>query len=224
MKWLNGETDALTYLALIYMCGNVPYQSFSTFLPIVVRELGYSALTTQLLVVPVYASAAVSTVIVGYLSDKYQRRSIPMMCAFGVSAIGYILQLVLTGNGARYGAQYLIAIGAYPVIIICNGWATTSILGYTKRALVQALVVVAGQCISIMATREYDDPPRFIKGHSIALSFALLGVVATGAMWGYLRKCNLVKRREQGSEKASLNRTKSFDEICDDHPDFFYVT
>lgn len=211
-------------LAVIYMCANVPFASFSTFLPIIIRELKFSALETQLLVVPVFACAAVSTIVVGILSDKYQQRSIPMVICFLVSSIGYILQLTLTSTGGRYGAQYLIAIGAYPPVVICNAWTATSILGYTKRALTTALVVVCGQCINIMATHEYDDPPRFTKGHSIALSFALLGSLVTVVMRVYLHRCNITKKKNQDTEKARLDRSKSYDEICDDHPDFFYVT
>lgn len=211
-------------LALIYMCANVPFASFSTFLPIIVRGLGFNPLSTQLLVVPVFACAAVSTIVVGILSDKYQQRSLPIIICFSLCTIGYILQLVLSGTRARYAAQYLIAIGAYPPIVICNAWTATSLLGYTKRALTTAFVVVAGQCMSILATHEYDDPPRFIKGHSVALSFSVLGIIATMIMFLYFRHCNSVKRQNQSSEKAASDRLKPYDEICDDHPDFFYVT
>jgi hypothetical protein len=52
-----------------------PLYGISLFLPTIIRGLGYTSSTAQLLTVPIYITASVLAVAVAYMSDKYGKRS-----------------------------------------------------------------------------------------------------------------------------------------------------
>lgn len=60
-----------------------PLYSFSMFLPTLVRDLGYTNNTAQLMTVPPYAVACVFCVGCGFVADRFKQR--------GVFQIGFIL-------------------------------------------------------------------------------------------------------------------------------------
>ena len=51
-----------------------PLYSISLFLPTIINQLGYTATTAQLLTIPIYITAAILAVVVGYMSDKATKR------------------------------------------------------------------------------------------------------------------------------------------------------
>lgn len=70
-------------------------------------------MNAQLLTVPVYFVAAVSYIILGYLSDKYKNRSTFLLIALSSCLIGYIILIASPSTGVRYFGVFMVAIGLY---------------------------------------------------------------------------------------------------------------
>lgn len=90
------------------------------------------------------------------------------------------------------------------------------------RAASLAAINMVGQSFSIAGSMVFDSPPTYRKGKIFALSFALLGVVVGALLMGYLRMENHKKRQNQHTPEAADRRRMDLEEICEDHPDFFY--
>jgi len=75
------------FLVAAYSGTIVASSSLTNFLPSITQGLAYSSVNTQLMTGPVYAVAFVSTIVFGYLSDRYQVRG-PL--AISLSAIAMV--------------------------------------------------------------------------------------------------------------------------------------
>lgn len=91
---------------------------FGTFLPIIIREgFRYSLVQAQYLVIPVNLWGAVVYAVGAVLSDKYNKRFLPLIiCApFGIA--GYAILLCKVSPAVQYFATYLIATACF----LCTG-------------------------------------------------------------------------------------------------------
>lgn len=85
-------TDWQIYVALFMYWGIVcPLYGISLFLPTIIRDMGFTASTAQLLTVPIYITAAVLAVAVAWTSDKVGKRSPFVFGCMVVMAIGFIM-------------------------------------------------------------------------------------------------------------------------------------
>lgn len=62
-------------------------------MPFILSQFGYSASSSQLHTIPVWAVSGVVTVGVGWLSDRSRRRAIYVFVGCAVTAVGYIILL-----------------------------------------------------------------------------------------------------------------------------------
>jgi sugar phosphate permease len=76
--------------------------AFSLFLPSIIKELGFSSVKAQLLSVPPYAAAAISTILVGWAADKTNQRGIWNILCGVIGSIGFIMLLVAESPGLSY--------------------------------------------------------------------------------------------------------------------------
>ncbi|KZT39648.1 MFS general substrate transporter [Sistotremastrum suecicum HHB10207 ss-3] len=155
----------------------VSLYSFSLFLPTIVSGLGFSGERAQLHTVPPYVPATVLTIVVAFLTIA-----------------GYILIIVAKTNTARYVATFLIAAGVYPRA------------GHYKKATTTALQLALANTGGFIATFAYtaDQAPRYIKGHSIALSFVTLAWILTACNVIYCKWEN--KARSEGRRQGNIDK------------------
>jgi MFS family permease len=160
--------------------------AIALFTPTIVHDLGYSANNAQLLSIPPFFLAGVSTYIASMWSDRLNLRG-PFIAAGSLfSMIGYIIAYTTNSPGAGYAAAIIAACGSFPCIAISVAWAGGNAGGNMKRGIVLALVVGLGSvggCVFLLGCREaweliarmthcsvcssfiYYQPPRFYKGH-----------------------------------------------------------
>jgi MFS family permease len=88
--------DWKTYTGMLIYMGCVgPLYAFSLFVPTIIKGLGYTSTTAQLLSVPPYAVAAVLTIAVGVIADRTRQRG---LCNIVVSLLGVIGFAMLLGK------------------------------------------------------------------------------------------------------------------------------
>ena len=76
------------------------------FLPTIVKELGYSGQSANLLTIPVYVVASINVVVMCFLSDRKKNRSTFILCLMTVEAMGFVMAVVGSIEGGVPGVVY----------------------------------------------------------------------------------------------------------------------
>lgn len=178
---------------------SLPLYTLSLFLPTIIKALGYSSASAQLLTIPPYALATMLTVLTAWVSELHGRRAPYLFPAALVASIGYCILLSNTdplNNPARsYVGMFFAAAGIYPATGLVLSWPAVNVGGQTKRAVANALQISIGNCGAVIGTQLYrtEDAPRFIVGHSVALAYTIMSAVTTLVTWWYLSRENKKK-------------------------------
>ena len=118
---------------VLYCCVNASLASFGTFLPIILKTLHFSTLNTQLMTIPIYTCAAISTITLGIISDRLKTRGIFLAIAFSIAGVGWLILLVSKSHNLSFAGTFLIGIGTYPCVILIQSWMNSNFVGFTKR-------------------------------------------------------------------------------------------
>lgn len=102
------------YCCINFASGSLLY-ALSTWAPTIIDELGnWSASQAHLLTAPVYVFGIIIAIFTALLSDRYCRRSEPVVIGFIMSSIGFIIIIAIPPNvavGARYFSLFLMVGG-----------------------------------------------------------------------------------------------------------------
>jgi hypothetical protein len=210
---------SLTYVGILW-----GVSSFGNFLPSIVNGLGFDAVTSQLLTVPIWFLCFLSTILWSWVSDRYQLRGpiVSGLALFGV--IGYIILVAVpTGFGARITGLCFIAIAEYPMVPLVLSWSAAVQVGYTERAVTFAFLNICGQLASLGSTYVYIDPPRYLKGNISVICLGTYVACVAFAYDIYLYKANQRKKRDSTSEDATTKRVQPIEVVGNGHPDFYYM-
>ncbi|KAJ5989192.1 Major facilitator superfamily domain general substrate transporter [Penicillium waksmanii] len=186
MKYvLDAFKDWQIYLGLFMYWGiTCPLYGISLFLPSIIKDLGYTSSTAQLLTVPIYITAAVVAVLAAWFSDRRKQRSPFILFFMAMIAIGFIICLASSGRsvpGVVYFGVFVAVIGIYPAFPGNVTWISVNLAGDYKRAAGMAIYIGLGNLAGAMASNFYraQDAPQYILGHSLELAFVVVGMVAT---------------------------------------------
>ena len=137
-------TDWKTYLFMIIYggCAGSLY-AYSLFLPTIIKELGivHTATSANLLSVPSYIAAVLSTIAVGWYADRTKRRG---LCNVGMSLLAIVGVAMILGSkraGVQYAGTFLAALGIYPTIPNTITWVSNNTEGVFKRGIVLGIVI-----------------------------------------------------------------------------------
>ncbi|KUJ14691.1 MFS general substrate transporter [Mollisia scopiformis] len=191
----------------------------TTFMPKIIAGLGFTTtVNAQLLTVPVYFVAAVSYLILGYLSDKYKNRSTFLLIALSSCLIGYIILIASPSTGVRYFGVFMVAIGLYATTSLNIVWAATNHAGYFKRAFATGTVQLVGNSAgaAIGFIFKTQSAPRYFEGLYFALGVTIMSITLTSIMSILLRRENRKKLRLIAEGAADQP------ELGDRNPHFLY--
>lgn len=174
-----------------------------------------------------YALAAITLPTTAIIADKLDQRAIPILiCLFG-TLIGFVILLASTNTVVLVVGCCFVSCGSYPALVIASSWQMSTHAGFSKRATAWAMSQVFIQTYSIIATQIYTTPPRFFKGHGVLLGLNFVGVLALLLNY-YLMKIENARRdkaardyERSGSENP--DNEKTYEELCDRHPQFRYA-
>jgi len=219
------DWKAWVFALMFHFC-LTPVYSFSLFSPTLVANLGYTAANAQLLSVPPYVLAALTTVLAGWLSDRKQIRAPFIIISSLTGALGFIL-LICTGTpGVQYVGLFLAAAGGYPLIPLVVSFGANNSGGSLKKGVTTAIIVSvgnAGGCISSFVYPR-EDRPRYFMGHAILLAYDIMTAVLAAFMWWYLKRENAKKdaRNAQRGPWTAEDRAAQAD--MGENADFFRYT
>lgn len=164
--------------------------------PTIIKDLGYKSAVAQLLTIPPYAVAFLTTLSIAIASERTGQRAIFIAGSSVVAVIGYVMLLANTDPTARPGVSYagtfFAAAGIYPATALVLSWPAINVSGQTKRAVANAMQISIGNLGAVMGTQLYraNDGPRFVVGHSMALAYLVANIVVVNVLRWRLKKQN----------------------------------
>ncbi|KAI9893139.1 MAG: hypothetical protein M1814_000687 [Vezdaea aestivalis] len=199
--------------AVMLFCCNVAFSSLPVFLPTIIEEMGYDAISSQALSAPPYIVAFFTTLLVSYLSDLTRNRSTFVCITCVMAAFGYAM-VALTGwlrlgPVWRYIGVYLATAGFFSAITVILSWTINMHQSHSKRGAATAIVQYIGQCGPLLGTRLYpdEDKPYFVKGMSICSGFMLMVALLSWALHRHLARLNRVR-----DQRAKADLTEELDD------------
>lgn len=203
---------------------SLPLYTLSLFLPTIIKDLGYTAAQAQLLTVPPYAVATITTLTVAIASERLKLRAPLIMGSASLAAIGYIILLSNTKIGVSYFGTILAAAGIYPATAIVLSWPANNVSGQTKRATANAMQISIGNLGAVLGTQLYrsTDGPRYFLGHGFALGYLCANVLVVGTLWAILKAEN--EKRDSGERNHRLEGIEETEWLGDDDPRWRFQT
>lgn len=188
--------------------------------PSIIKSLGYTASSAQLLTIPPYALATILTVIYAITAEKFCRRNVFIMTSSLTGMIGYIILLAnkhpTRHPAASYVGTFFAAAGIYPSTALALSLPAINVSGQTKRATATAMQITIGNLGAILGTQLYrtETAPRYVLGHSFALGYLCLNVCVAVLTWWALNREN--KKRDVLEEQGVQPQTQEGDIEGDD--------
>ncbi|KAB5558482.1 major facilitator superfamily domain-containing protein [Coniochaeta sp. 2T2.1] len=211
--------------ALGFFLINITVQGLSVFMPTILNDLGWKAITAQLMTVPVYAAACLVAIAVAYVSDKTKRRGVYLAAFSTLSLTGFALLRWATDKHIRYMAVFFVCVGAFPGGPGFLSWGINNSAGPAVRAVSSAYIVTLGTAGGIVATWTYvkTDGPKYHTGHTINLVGQICVVLLS--IFGILYCAWENRQRAAGKRDRRLDGLSPQEEmdLGYRHPSFRYM-
>jgi nitrate/nitrite transporter NarK len=229
-----------------------PLYSVSLFLPTIVRTLGYTNNTAQLMTVPPYIVACFMCITGGWAADRLRTRGV-FMIGFSLTAIVGLIMLVGSQNPhVKYAGCFFFVSGIYPNVPQGVAWNGNNIGGSLKRGVGIAMHVGFGMLhipSLFFPLKSYTgklipssshtgnlggavsgfiylskDSPKFIKGHCILIGLITMSMCLQAFMTIYLRRENARRDREYKRPEEYTDAERMLERERGDNATFFRYT
>ncbi|KAH3904308.1 hypothetical protein HBH56_236400 [Parastagonospora nodorum] len=170
------------YVLAFNICASVPNQTFSVFLPLVVRGLGYSSIQANLMSVPPYICGAIGLFLFALSSDHRKERGYHIVVGILISLVGLIVVVTCHSNRVKYAGLCILLFGSYIAAPLTMVWLSGNTPEPGKRSLVLG-VNGFGNLAGVIGAQLYKKrfAPRYLAPFYATLGFvvaALLGYMA----------------------------------------------
>ncbi|KAH8904692.1 MFS general substrate transporter [Coniochaeta sp. PMI_546] len=202
-----------------------PLYGISLFLPTIIKTLGYTSSTAQLMTVPIYITAAILAVVFAYISDKVGKRSPFILGFLLMMLVGYCMAISTDNPKVVYAGVFIAACGIYPAFPGIIAWLSNNLAGSYKRAAGMAMQIGIGNLGGAMASNFYraKDSPRYILGHSLEIGFIVVGIMATLIQVTGYRRINKNRERKMAEGGESQHTVEEMSGQGDKSVTFRYM-
>ncbi|KEF52265.1 uncharacterized protein A1O9_11505 [Exophiala aquamarina CBS 119918] len=215
-------------MAVMSFCVGTVAQGVSYFTPSVVLTFGYSRTTTQLLTVPPFMFALITTLIAGWAADRYRRRGLVAIVTAALGVLGCILNYSGTSLQVRYPALFFLIGGIYSCAPTVLAWLPNNNAAYGKRSVAVAIGFMVSNSGGILGVWIYPtkNAPRYLPATSVNVALLAAVIVLAAAQVVLFKSLNKkkVENREEllrGIEHLPLDQQVKA--LGDHHPDFIYT-
>ncbi|OZJ02691.1 hypothetical protein BZG36_05109 [Bifiguratus adelaidae] len=228
--------DLRVWLILICtMLSSIPNGGIANFSSILLTTFGYTSQQSLILNVPGGAIFAVCILVTGWLSDKYNDRSLIMFVPIIPTILSAALMIGFDPNGTPTNKTALLAasfmsqtFGAAFMMLLA--WNASNIAGHSKKVTTNALTLIAFAVGNILGTQTFQatQAPGYISG-KISILSTLAGlclmVVVLRLYNDYLNRQNAKKLQGMSeAEKSELMDRMAFADETDRKNPFFIYT
>ncbi|EXJ86693.1 hypothetical protein A1O3_03646 [Capronia epimyces CBS 606.96] len=211
-------------MSLAHFGGDTMLWGYSSFLPTIIKSLGtWTPAQVQALTIPCYAAGSISYLVVAYLSDRTQRRSIFAVGACLTSILGYALLLSPVAEGVHYFGCVLVALGRYSVVGIPISWLPMNYPRYGTKVTASGLQMTMGNAAGISAPFLFQtrDGPRFYAGFATTLGLLVWAGTIYSTMGFVFHRIN--EKRDAAGEPSEGMTADELAGLGDKSPYFRYT-
>lgn len=210
----------------MYFGTAVTGSSSSYFLPTILKELGWTSLKAQYMSIPVWMTAWVTSLIVGFSSDWLTHRWAFSVGPLMVAVVGYIILLAQdhVSVGVKFMALFFIICGVWSAITLSLTWLNNNILGSRRRGISTAIMLAVGNIGSILGSNVYlaNEAPKYPTGYAVSLSMTILAQIAATCFLAYAWYQNRQKAKGARDHLLSLPQ-EALILLADKHPAYRYT-
>ncbi|KPI42794.1 putative transporter [Cyphellophora attinorum] len=205
---------------------------FTATVPTIVKRMGYTSSNAQLMTIPIYVFGMLATVIVAYLSDKYQQRTPFIMGGFTLAVLGFIALLAIPHphySGVTYFFLFFVAAGLYCPFVCIVTLVGNNLAPSGRRAVGMALLISMGNLGGIAGSNIFftADAPKYPVGFGFCLAIDGAGIIMAWVLRKYFQRENRKRDELLDREGEAGIRAKYTDqELVDmgDKSPFFRYT
>jgi len=187
---------------------------FTTFLPIVVKGLGYSGAMANLMTVPPYVAGGCLVLIFCWSSDRFHERCSHILVGLTIVIIGLALTVALPEDQvhSRYGALIVLLAGTFIATPLNTSWLAGNTPEPGKRALILALnswgnlaQVFSSELFQSMYGPTYNYSMKVLLGLMILAFFGYASVAITLRLVNRSRAKKVAAMTPQELEEENLS-------------------
>ncbi|APA06583.1 hypothetical protein SS1G_12698 [Sclerotinia sclerotiorum 1980 UF-70] len=206
-KTLRGIFSPVTMAtSFIFLLNNITVQGLAFFAPTIVRTIYPKAtvVSQQLHTVPPYIVGAFFTVLIPFLSWRFDRRNIFFILSAPLMMCGYIMFLASTDAPTRYGATFLIASGAFSFGALTNAQVAANVISDTARSSAIGTNVMMGNIGGLISTWSFlpPDAPDYHIGNGLNLATGSMIFFSSMVLLAWMKMDN--RRRDGRDVDAEL--------------------
>ncbi|KAJ0134872.1 hypothetical protein HZ326_22077 [Fusarium oxysporum f. sp. albedinis] len=176
--------DWQLYLQAMVMASNsVPNYALKVTMPQIIRNMGFTTQTSQLLTAPPYICGAISAVVAAYYADRLRWRMPFIVASQSLLIVAYAVLFVKADDIANsvavcYFCVFLACIGVYPIIPGCLAWTINNLAQAEKRAMGIAFMMMMGNSGGLVGSFIFleKEKPKYSTGFGGSLAFATAGI------------------------------------------------
>jgi sugar phosphate permease len=175
-------------------------------------------------VIPIFVASAVATLSIAYISDKIKHRggfAIIGFCITGTGLLILINQNAVSAN-TKYGALYLMSIGAYISMPLVWTMLANNVSGAYKTAFAVGVETSLGSVGGVISAWIFkgSEAPLYTSGYKINFGavciVGFLTLVLMGGFW-------LENRARDAGKRDHRLEAPDADNLGDDHPHFRFT-
>ncbi|KAG4260878.1 high-affinity nicotinic acid transporter [Fusarium proliferatum] len=196
---LKAFTDPKWYAFFAYQFSvNISLYGLTTFMPAIVRGLGYTSIMANLMTVPIFMCSLVFFLVIAYFSDRTGYRGPFLGIGLTLLIIGYAILLSVDNLKVRFFASFVAALGIYPTTGLSIMWLQDNVARYYKRATMVGFTLTLGNTAGVAVGQIFtsQSAPRYKPGLTIGMGlavFALVDVCVLMAMFAWTNKKRAAK-------------------------------
>jgi hypothetical protein len=136
----------------IEMCLGVPLQSVALFLPVIVKQLGYSTVKSNLYTVAPNITGAVMLLVLAFASDFTRLRFPFVALGFAFTCIGFIIFAAVDHSNltVAYFACFMMTWGTSAPSVILDVWYNNNIADENKRMMLTTVGVPVANLMGVV--------------------------------------------------------------------------
>ncbi|KAJ5793781.1 hypothetical protein N7457_000380 [Penicillium paradoxum] len=220
-------SDPKIYLGALMYFGivNTGYAT-AFFIPTILQQLGWTSVRAQVMTIPVYVVATITTLSSAYASDRMRHRFGFTMAGCLIATIGYVILICQESVtvGVRYFAIFAVTCGGFMAQPMLLGWLSNNLGGHYKQSIGSAMQIGIGNCGGLVASNVFynSEAPLYPTGFGVSLGMVWICGVACMIFFGYLYREN--RLREQGKRDHRYHWPREeLENAGDDHPSFRFT-
>ncbi|KAK8120019.1 major facilitator superfamily domain-containing protein [Apiospora kogelbergensis] len=201
--------------------------SYSSFLPTIIKGMGFGALTSQLLSIPCYFFGALTYLLAAFLSDRLGHRGGFVVGACLCSIAGYATLLGTGHQPARiqFIGCLVVAGGLFVAVGMPISWSANNLPSHYKRAAGQGTIQMVGNLAGVYSPFLYlpQYGPRFVVGHSFTVGSIFYAAILFAYVSYRLRRENHRRARGERDYLLEGRSQEDINQLGDRHPWYRYI-